>query len=186
MHIFPWDFKLPECRVEHHSMDAQWTLSLLWEQVSGISLRIKIDCISNYHNYAFYPLLWKAYKANYDPIVSLIKQNQSKYRMLLSKSDITSYIYIFFNFTILYWFCHTSTWIRHRCICVPNPEPPSYLPPHTIPLGHPSATAPSILYYASNLDWRFVYQFRDRTPALQANYLPLSHPGSPSMTHKLI
>ena len=31
-------------------------------------------------------------------------------------------------FTILYWFCHTSTWIRHRCICVPHPEPPSLLP----------------------------------------------------------
>ena len=33
---------------------------------------------------------------------------------------------------------------------------PSHLPPHTIPLGHPSAPAPSILYPASNLDWRFV------------------------------
>ena len=32
---------------------------------------------------------------------------------------------------------------------------PSHLPPHTIPLGHPSAPAPSILYHASNLDWRF-------------------------------
>ena len=30
---------------------------------------------------------------------------------------------------------------------------PSHLPPHTIPLGHPSAPAPSILYHASNLDW---------------------------------
>ena len=30
---------------------------------------------------------------------------------------------------------------------------PSLLPPHTIPLGHPSAPAPSILYHASNLDW---------------------------------
>ena len=29
----------------------------------------------------------------------------------------------------------------------------SHLPPHTIPLGHPSAPAPSILYHASNLDW---------------------------------
>ena len=37
-----------------------------------------------------------------------------------------------------------------------TPEPPSYLPPHTIPLGYPSAPAPSILYPASNLDWRFV------------------------------
>ena len=28
-------------------------------------------------------------------------------------------------FTILYWFCHTSTWIRHGCTRVPHPEPPS-------------------------------------------------------------
>ena len=31
----------------------------------------------------------------------------------------------FFYFTILYWFCHTSTWIRHGCTHVPNPEPPT-------------------------------------------------------------
>ena len=49
-------------------------------------------------------------------------------------------------FTVLYWFCHTSTWIHHGGTCVPHPEHPSLLPPHTIPLGHPSAPAPSILY----------------------------------------
>ena len=27
-------------------------------------------------------------------------------------------------FTILYWFCHTSTWICHGCTRVPTPEPP--------------------------------------------------------------
>ena len=48
--------------------------------------------------------------------------------------------------TILYWFCHTSTWIHHGCTRVPHPEPPSHLPPCTIPLGHPSTRAPSILY----------------------------------------
>ena len=58
-------------------------------------------------------------------------------------------------FTILYWFCHTSTWIRHRYTCVLHPEPPSLLPPRTIPLGRPSAPAPSIQDHASNLDWRF-------------------------------
>ena len=59
-------------------------------------------------------------------------------------------------FTILYWFCHTSTWICHKYTRVPHPEPPSLLPPHTIPLGRLSAPAPSILYPASNLDWRFI------------------------------
>ena len=63
---------------------------------------------------------------------------------------------LFFYFTILYWFCHTSTWINHGCTHVPHPEPSSHLPPHTIPLGHPSAPAPSVLYPASNLDWWFI------------------------------
>ena len=61
-----------------------------------------------------------------------------------------------FYFAILYWFCHTSTWIRHGCTRVPHPEPSSHLPPRTIPLGHPNAPAPSVLYPASNLDWRLV------------------------------
>ena len=64
--------------------------------------------------------------------------------------------FFFLNFTILYWFCHISKWIRHRYTCVPHPEPSSLLPPHSIPLGHPSAPAPSIQYCASNLDWRLI------------------------------
>ena len=77
-------------------------------------------------------------------------------------------IIFFYYFTILYWFCHTSTCICH-CTRVPHPEPPSHLPLHTIPLGHPSAPAPSFLYPASNLDWRFVsymilYMFQCHSP----------------------
>ena len=50
-------------------------------------------------------------------------------------------------FTILYWFCHTSTWIHHGRTRVPHPEPTSHLPPHTMPPDHPSAPAPRILYW---------------------------------------
>ena len=32
---------------------------------------------------------------------------------------------LFLNFTILYWFCPISKWIRHRYTCVPHPEPSS-------------------------------------------------------------
>ena len=72
-------------------------------------------------------------------------------------------------FIILYWFCHTSTWILHGCTRVPHPEPPSHLPPHPLPQGHPSAPAPSILYHALNLDWRFIsymilYLFQCHSP----------------------
>ena len=83
--------------------------------------------------------------------------------------------------TLLYWFCHTLTWICHGCTCVPHPEPPSHLPPHPIPLGHPSALAPSILHPASNLDWWFVsymilYMFKCHSPK-SSHPLPL--PQSP-------
>ena len=48
---------------------------------------------------------------------------------------------LFLNFTILYWFCQILKWIRHRYICVPHPEPSSFLHPCTIPLGRSSAPA---------------------------------------------
>ena len=55
------------------------------------------------------------------------------------------------------------------------------LPPHTIPLGHPSALAPSIQYRASNLDWQLVsymilYMFQCNSPK-SSHPLPL--PQSP-------
>ena len=80
-------------------------------------------------------------------------------------------------FTILYWFCHTSTWIHHGCTRVPHPEPSSHLPPYTISLGHPSAPAPSILYSALSLDWQFItymnlYMFQCHFPK-SSHPLPL-------------
>ncbi|ELR59675.1 hypothetical protein M91_14827, partial [Bos mutus] len=61
--------------------------------------------------------------------------------------------------------------------CVPHPEPSSLLPPCTIPLGHPSALAPSIQYRASNLDWRLIsymifYMFQCHSPK-SSHPLPL-------------
>ena len=90
-------------------------------------------------------------------------------------------LFIFFSFTILYWFCLTSTWICHGFTRVPHPEPPSHLPPPTILLGHPSAPAPSTLYHASNLDWWFVshtilYMFQ--CPSLKSSH-PRPLPQSP-------
>ena len=85
------------------------------------------------------------------------------------------------HFTILYWFCHISTCICHRYTRVPHPEPPSLLPPCTIPLGRLSAPAPSIQYHALNLDWRSVsymilYMFQCHSPK-SSHPLPL--PQSP-------
>ena len=82
-------------------------------------------------------------------------------------------------FTIVYWFCHTLTWISHGCTWVPNPEPPSHFPPHIISLDHPCAPAPSILYPVSNIDWRFfsymiVYMFQCHSPK-SSHPRPLRH-----------
>ena len=91
------------------------------------------------------------------------------------------FLILFFNSIVLYWFCHISKWICHKYTCVPHPDPSSLLPPHTIPLGRPSAPAPSIQYRASNLDWRLVsymilYMFQCHSPKSSH---PLPFPQSP-------
>ena len=81
-------------------------------------------------------------------------------------------------FKILYWVCHTLTWTCHGCTCVPHPEPPSHLPPQTIPLSHPSAPAPSILYHASNLDcFKFCWHY---LPGITSSVLFVFCTGHPS------
>ena len=68
-------------------------------------------------------------------VVTQVKHDQAKYK-ISDETSLQFFFYIlFFNFTILYWFCHIST-------RVPHPEPSSLLPPRTIPLVCPSAPAP--------------------------------------------
>ena len=102
---------------------------------------------------------FKVSKANVTPLKDmrarlLGESLPCNYELILE--NIFFNLILFFNFTILYWFCHISTWIRHRYIRVPYPEPSSPFPSCTIPLGRPSAPAPSIQYCALNLDWRLV------------------------------
>ena len=111
-----------------------------------------------------------------------------KTKILMMNWIILIYVFLrlfFFYFTLQYCigFCHTSTLIRHGCTWVPNPEPPSHLPPHTISLGHSSAPAPSILYPASNQDWLFIsymilYMFQCHSPK---SFHPLPVPQSPKV-----
>ena len=51
--------------------------------------------------------------------------------------------YFVFNFTILYWFCHISKWIRHRYTCVPHPEPSSLPIPSlwVVPVHQPQTSS---------------------------------------------
>ena len=96
-------------------------------------------------------------------------------------------IFTLFYFTILYWFCHTLTWIQHGGICVPKHEPPSHLPPHNISLGHHRAPAPSMLYPVSDIDWRFdsyviVYMLQCHSPK-SSHPLPLPQSPKVRSTH---
>ena len=94
----------------------------------------------------------------------------------------------FFNFYFYFILLYNTVLVlytHHGCTSVPNPEPPSHLPPYTISLGHPSAPAPSILYPASNIDWRFisymlVYMFQCHSPK-SSHPLPLPLPQSPKV-----
>ena len=87
------------------------------------------------------------------------------------------YFYLFFIFLILKSLILT---------CVPKHEPPSHLPPHNIPLGHPRAPASSMLYPASDIDWRFnsymiVYMLECHSPK-SSHPLPPSESKSPLYT----
>ena len=95
------------------------------------------------------------------------------FRKLRKASFLFYYFYYFF---LLYNIVLVLPYIDlnppHECTCVTHPEPPSHLPPHPIPLGHPSAPAPSTQYHASNLDWRFVSHMI--LYMLQCHYLTLA------------
>ena len=97
------------------------------------------------------------------------------------------FIFTLFYFTILYWFCHTLTWIHHGCTWVLKHEPPSHLSPHIISPEHPRAPAPSILHSASNIDWWFisymiVYMFQCHSPK-SSHPLPLPQSPKVHSTH---
>ena len=75
---------------------------------------------------------------------------------------------LFFKFKFIYFNCRLIT-LQYYIVSAthqhesatgvhmfPMLNLPFHLPPHTLPLGHPSAPAPSILYPASNLDWWFI------------------------------
>ena len=92
----------------------------------------------------------------WDPVITLLGIYPNEFKTYICIKTCTgifffilkNFIFTLFYFTILYWFCHTLTWIHHGCTCVSKHEPPSHLPPHNISLDHPCAPAPSMLYPA--------------------------------------
>ena len=78
-------------------------------------------------------------------------------RARLQVVKVLFYIYkfIYFNWrliTILYWFCHTSPWIRHGCTHVPHPE----TPPTSLPI-------PSLWVIPVHQPWAFCIMLRTWT-----------------------
>ena len=113
---------------------------------------------------AYHPIIGSSSirKVNFRKLTCLWSQGSWNSNSSHLNSNLCSFLINYFNWrliTLQYCsgFCLTLTWISHGCTCVPHPEPPSYLPPHPIPQGHPSAPALSTLSHSSNLDWQSVY-----------------------------
>ena len=92
--------------------------------------------------------------------------------------EVNTELFFFYDFILFIYFftlqyCIGFAIHQHESATgvhvLPILNPASLLPPCTIPLGHPSAPALSILYPALNLDWRFVsytilYMFQCHSP----------------------
>ena len=121
--------------------------------------------------------------------ITKIHKTLNKVINRIRKSQFFIRISFFFKFIYFNWklitlqycsgFCH-----RHESAMgvhvFPILNPPSHVPPHPIPLGHPSVPALSTLSHASNLHWWFVshmkiYMFQ--CDSLRSSTLTFSHRG---------
>ena len=95
------------------------------------------DFLYNIHisQYNMLILIWKILKFQ-----TLIYVHNVTQWTFDSNANLT-FISFLFYFTMLYWFCHTLTWIRHGCTWVPTPEPPFHLSPHILS-GSSQCTSP--------------------------------------------
>ena len=75
-----------------------------------------------------------------------------------SQSIGVSFSFLFFSVLFIYLFLLYNIvlvlpYIDMNPPWVSHPEPPSHLPPHPIPLGHPNAPAPNTLPYIMHQTW---------------------------------
>ena len=95
--------------------------------VTNVSYWVLCNHIFAHYCYASYVAVqfWDNFEFQ-EKVIEKLKSTQNKFLNL---------IYFLFYFILRYntvLVCHTSTWIRHGCTRVPNPESPFHLPPHTI------------------------------------------------------
>ena len=83
-----------------------------------------------------------------------LKIDGFKLELVLIQGD-TFCFFFFLRFKMFYFYFFFKILKSLILTCVPKHEPHSHLPPHNISLGHPHAPAPSMLYPASDIDWRF-------------------------------
>ena len=109
------------------------------------------------NNYTNQTVLWVRKFTVSDGFTKTKKQymkiSWSLNNMGLNCAGPCSLFFFFFHLFFISWrlitlqycsgFCHTLTWISHGFTCIPHPDPPSHLPLYPIPLGLPSAPAPS-------------------------------------------
>ena len=113
--------------------------------------------------------------------------------LLISNFFFSLNFILFLNFTVLYWFCHTSKWIRHRHICVPHPKPSSLLPPQNLWLmpdfWNPASWTFSLLHRDGSISdfyalpcWacNFVYSYKAMSSRM---FLTSPVVGLPQFTH---
>ena len=120
-------------------------------------------------------------KAMFIFIITICSYYKKDSKLLIFKSFFfTNFFKILFYFLTLQYCIGFAIYQNESATGIhvfPILKASSLLPPHTIPLGHPIAPAPSIQYCALNLDWRLVsyvilYIFQCHSPK-SSHPLPL-------------
>ena len=140
--ILPW--KLCRMTVEHKLDDTPWRIP-----IKAVLSKRKNWC--SWGAVCMYKIWGASTEWDWERRLFYLWSKPSIFLAFLSKE--MKCFFFFFKFIFISWrlitlqycsgFCHTLTWISHGFTCVPHPEPCSRLPPHPIPLGQPSAPAPS-------------------------------------------
>ena len=113
----------------YYFSNSWWTLRLFFLQEKFFSF------IYFFPNYCFY--FWVNHIVIYPQRKALLINSSEtevfQYRYMVNDNIVVwfplyflfflIFIFTIFYFTLLYWFCHTLTWIHHGCTWVPNPEP---------------------------------------------------------------